>query len=279
MRKSCHFFKESLNIDASVNRFLDEVTNQMHIYIHHPDFRRSLLEDLKTSWRLKVGFDVNDRIEKQTKIWEDSYVKQIYQDTFVNNLDKELRCICGPLADTLMRGFKIPFFVDNKILKLIFPNAVAIAGGFAMRVFLLQPKVAFSVAATGVVLSGLVTFGYIDKFETVCEKAVDVRIENISKTKIKISLKKRFATAIKRNMSYGLRKMKVEIERLTEESFIADSAMHSYMKIGDKLFNCQKDIQKIDKKCSSFLIDGHLNQCRIILYDVSIFTKINIAGE
>lgn len=242
------YFKERLNIDASVNRFLDEVTNQMHRYIHHPDFRRSLLEDLKTSWRLKVGFDVNDRIEKQTKLWEDRYVHKIYWDTFVNNLDKELRSICGPLADTLMRGFKIPSFVDNKILKSIFPSAVAIAGGVAIRVFLLQPKVALSVAATGVVLSGLVTFGYIDKFETVCEKAVDVRIENMSKTEIKISLKTRFATTIKRNMSYALRKMKVEIERLTEEASDADSAMHTYMKLRDKFFSCEKDIQKIEKK-------------------------------
>lgn len=237
-----------MNIDASVNRFLDEVTNQMHRYIQHPDFTRSILEALKTSWRLKVGFDVNDRIEKETQLWEDTNVHQIYRDTFVNNLDKELRSICGPLADTLMRGFKIPFFVDNKILKSIIPSAVAIAGGVAIRVFLLQPKVALGVAATGVVLSGLVTFGYINNFETVCKKAVDVRIENISKTEIKISLKKRFATPIKRNMSYALRKMKVEIERLTEEAFVADSAMKTYMKLKDNVFKCEKDIMKIEKK-------------------------------
>lgn len=94
----------------------------------------------------------------------------------------------------------------------------------------------------------LVTFGYINNFETVCKKAVDVRIENISKTEIKISLKKRFATPIKRNMSYALRKMKVEIERLTEEAFVADSAMKTYMKLKDKVFNCEKDIMKIEKK-------------------------------
>lgn len=237
-----------MNIDASVNRFLDEVTNQMHSYIHHPNFRSSLLEELKASWRLKVGFDVNDQIEKQTKSWEDTHVHEIYQDTFVKNLDKELSCVCGPLAGTLMSGFKIPFYVDNKILKSIVPSAVSIAGGVAVRVFLLHPTVALSVAATGVVLTGLVTFGYIDNFETVCKKAVDVRIKSISKTEIKISLKKRFASAIKRNMAYALRKMKVEIERLTKEAFIADSAMRTYMKLRDKFFNCEKDIQKIEKK-------------------------------
>lgn len=220
----------------------------MHEYIHHPNFKRLLLNDLKTSWRLKVGFDVNAQIEKQTKSWEDTHVKQIYQDTFVNNLDKELRSICGPLAESLMKGFKIPFYVDNKILKSIFPSAVSIAGGVAIRAFLLQPKIALSVAATGVVLTGLVTFGYIDNFETVCEKAVGVRIENISKTEIKISLQKKFARPIIKNMRNALRKMKDEIKRLRKEALIDDSNMRTYMELRDKLFKCRRDIQKIEKK-------------------------------
>lgn len=195
-----------------------------------------------------MGFDVNDQIEKQTQSWEDRHIHQIYQDTFVRNLDKELRSICGPLAGTLMRGFKIPVHVDNKILKSIFPTVVSIAGGVAIRMFLLNPNIALSVAATGVVLTGLATFGYIDNYETVCEKAVDVRIESISKKEIKTSLKKRFATEIKRNMRYALRKMKNEIEMLTEEASIADSAKHTYMKLRDKFFNCEKDIKKIEKK-------------------------------
>ncbi|XP_065922696.1 uncharacterized protein in xynA 3'region-like [Magallana gigas] len=240
--------KESLNIDASVNRFLDEVTNQFHGYIHHPHFKSLLLKDLKTSWRLKMGSDLNAQIKRKTKLWEDTHINQIYEETFVKNIDKELRRICGPLADSLIKGFKVPFYIDNKIIKVIIPSAISIAGGVVITVFLLQPNVALGVATTGAVLSGLAAFGYIDNFETVCKKAIDVRLKNLSKTKIKKSLNERYAKAIKSNIQNALEEMKTEIDELRKEALNDYSNMLSYMELNDKLFECQKDIHNIEQK-------------------------------
>lgn len=83
-----------------------------------------------------------------------------------------------------MRGFKIPFYIDNKIIKAI-PIAVFFAGGVAITFVLLPPHVAVGIATTGVVMSGLEAFGYIDNFETVCQNAIEVRLKHLSKTKIK----------------------------------------------------------------------------------------------
>lgn len=193
-----------------------------------------------------MGFDANAQIERRTKDWEDKYIHQIYQETFVKNIDKELRKICGTLTDSLIRGFKVPFYIDNKLIKVIIPSAVSIAGGVAIKVLFLQPKVALGVAATGVVLSGLTALGYIDNFETACRKAIDVRLGNMSKKKIKESLKKRYAIAIKRNIENALKKIKIEIKKLRKEAFDDESNMQSYMELSDKLFKCQKDIQNID---------------------------------
>lgn len=53
-----------------------------------------------------MGSDLNAQIKRKTKIWEETHINQIYDETFVKNIDKELTGICGPLADSLMRGFK-----------------------------------------------------------------------------------------------------------------------------------------------------------------------------
>lgn len=68
----------------------------------------------------------------------------------------------------------------------------------------------------------------------------------MSKKKIKESLKKRYAIAIKRNIENALKKMKIEIKKLRKEAFDDESNMQSYMELSDKLFKCQKDIQNID---------------------------------
>lgn len=193
-----------------------------------------------------MGFDANAQIERRTKDWEDENIHQIYQETFVKNINKELRKICETLADSLIRGFKVPFYIDNKLIKVVIPSAVFIAGGVAIKGLLLQPKVALGVAATGVVFSGLAALGCIDNFEAVCRKAIDVRLENMSKKNIKESLKKKYAKAIKRNIQNALKEIKIKIKKLRKEALDDESNMQSYMELRDKLFECHQDIQNID---------------------------------
>lgn len=202
---------------------------------------------MKTSWRLKVGSDLNAQIKRKTKIWEETHINQIYDETFVKNIDKELTGICGPLADSLMRGFKIPFYIDNKIIKAI-PIAVFFAGGVAITFVLLPPHVAVGIATSGVVVSGLEAFGYIDNFETVCQKAIEVRLKHLSKTKIKKSLNERYARAIKSNIQNALEEMKTEMNELRKEALNDNSNMLSYMELNDKLFECKKVIHNIEQK-------------------------------
>lgn len=246
-----------MKLDGNIHRFLDALTDQLHEYIHHPDFKETLLQKVATSWRLKIGFDVNDQIERGTKKWEETHVNQIYKDIFVKNLNDKLKSICGPLAKHLMRGFQMPYDPDNKILKGILHSTVSIVGGFAIRAALFEPPVAVGLAVTGVIFAGLLNFGYTSDFKTVCKQAVDVRITNLSKTKIKTKLTQSYSRAIKTNMVKALKTMKCEIEKLREETEKRDtentintSRMGIFMSLDKTVFECKHHFQKIEKMCS-----------------------------
>lgn len=139
-----------MKLDENVNHFLDAVTDQLHGYIQQPHFKNEILKKVATSWRLKVGFDVNAQIETETKVWEKTNINQIYKNMFAKHLNDKLKTICGPLAENLMKGFKMPYDPDNTILKGILQTSVSIVGGFAIRGALFEPPVAVGLAATGV---------------------------------------------------------------------------------------------------------------------------------
>lgn len=245
-----------------MNHFLDAVTNRLHGYIQDPDFKNKILKKVATSWRLKVGFDVNAQIETETKIWEETHINLIYNDMFAKNLNDKLKTICGPLAENQMKGFKMPYDPDNTILKGILQTSVSIVGGFAIRGALFEPPVAVGLAATGIFVSALVNFGYINDYKTVCEKAVNVRINKLSEPKIKQKLEKRYATAIKQNVMEALEKMKVELEKLTEvlkerqtENTINTSRMRTFMSLDEMVSKCRQRLQKIEDMCAYPTID------------------------
>lgn len=201
--------------------------------------------------------DVNAQIEMETKVWEETHVNQIFKDMFAKNLNDKLKTICEPLAENLMKGFKMPYDPDNTILKGILQTSVSIVGGFAIRAVLFEPPVAVGLAATGVFFTALVNFGYISDFQTVCENAVNVRIQRLSKQKIREKLKERYTTSIKQNGKEALEKMKVELGEFTKvqkqketEYTIITSKMQTLLSLDDMVSRCRKRLQKIKEMCA-----------------------------
>lgn len=246
-----------MKLDENVSYFLDVVTDLLHRHIQHSDFKNKVLQNVATSWRLKVGFDVNAQIETETKIWEETYINQIYEDMFAKYLNDKLTTICGPLAENLMKGFKMPYDPDNTILKGILQTSVSIVGGFAIRGALFEPPVAVGLAATGVFFSALVNFGYISDFKTVCEKAVNVRIDKLSKRKIRQKLDERYATSIKQNVKEALEKLRDKLEKLRKvqkeretENTTNTSRMRIFVSLEDMVSKCRQRLQKIEDLCA-----------------------------
>lgn len=249
--------EETLKLNENINRFLEAVIDQLHEYVHHPDFKSKILQKVATSSRLKIGLDVNAQIQAETQRWEETHVNQVYTEIFLKNLNERLKTICGRLAENLMRGFEMPYDPENRILFGIIQTAVSIGGGFAIRGALFEPPVAVAVAVSGVIFTGLLNLGFISNFKTVCEKAVNVRIEKLSKTYLKQKLRARYETAMKNNMNEALEKMNVEIGKLTEEqkakekeNTVNNTNMRIFMSLNDMLFKCKQRLEDIEDMCA-----------------------------
>lgn len=268
----CVFIQETLQLDENVTQFLDEVAEQLHIYIQNHNFKNSILQKVATSWRLKLGLDINAQIEMETKVWEETHVNQIYKDMIAKNLNDKLKTICEPLAENLMKGFKMPYDPDNTILKGILQTSVSIVGGFAIRAVLFEPPVAVGLAATGVFFTALVNFGYINDFNTVCEKAVNVRINKLSKRKIRHKLDERYATSIKQNVEEALDKLRDKLQKLREvqkeretENTTNTSRMRIFVSLDDMVSKCRQRLQKIEDLCAQPTIDKYFKKRKNII--------------
>lgn len=252
------FWQESLKLDEKVLCFIDAVADQLHEYIHHPNFKENMLENVEKSWRFKVNVDVKEHIETETKQWEERHMHTIYDDIFVKKLNAKLQNICGSFAENLMKGFKLPYDPENKIIKGILFSAVSIVGGFVARALIFEPPVAVGVATFGIIFTGLLNFGYISDFKTVCEHAVNAGIETLSKDQIKQKLKERYENALKKNVEEALKTMKVEIEKLEKErqkketeNTVNNSRMCIFMSLNDMICNCKERLGKIEKMCDT----------------------------
>lgn len=217
------FLQEKLNLDKNIHRFLDEVTDQLDAFMHHADFKETLLLKVANSWRFKIGMDINAHFETETEKWEQTHIHQIYQDIFVNSLNEKLKSICGPLAETLMKGFDMHYNPENTNFIRLSGSIISVVGGCVFGGLILQPPVAVGVAVSGVVFSGLASYGYFDYHRKACEGALNDRIRIMSKTKIKEKLTKRYIGAIKSITAEALKTMKCEINILKEEAKLRET--------------------------------------------------------
>lgn len=237
--------------------FFDAVMDEFYKYINHPDFKNTILQNVAKSWRLKIDFDVDAQIEKETKLWEENHVNHIFMDTFVKNIHDKLRKMGDTLANNLMKGFTMPFDPENKILFAMVLSTASVFGGAAITGVLCEPPVAVGVAVSAIVFTGLVDFGFVRDFKTVCENAVNVRIKSLTKTKIKQKLKERYTKAMKTKVNEALDKMKEEIDKLKEEQKkratekdINASLILKLMPLDRLVFDCKQRLDNIVNMCA-----------------------------
>lgn len=237
--------------------FFDAVMDEFYKYINHPDFKNTILQNVAKSWRLKIDFDVDAQIEKETKLWEENHVNHIFMDTFVKNIHDKLRKMGDKLANNLMKGFTMPFDPENKILFAMVLSTASVFGGAAITGVLCEPPVAVGVAVSAIVFTGLVDFGFVRDFKTVCENAVNVRIKSLTKTKIKQKLKERYTKAMKTKVNEALEKMKEEIDKLKEEQKkratekdINASLILKLMPLDRLVFDCKQRLDNIVNMCA-----------------------------
>lgn len=238
--------------------FFDAVMDEFYKYINHPEFKNIILKNVETSWRLIIDFDVNAQIEKETKMWEEKHVNHIFMYTFVKNIHDKLRKKGDKLANNLMKGFTMPFDPENKILFAMVLSTASVLGGAAITGVLCEPPIAVGVALSGIVFTGLLDFGFVRDFKTVCDNAVKVRIESLTKTKIKQNLKTRYTKAMKTKVNEALVKMKEEIDKLKEEQEkkatekdINASIILKLMPLDRWVFDCKQRFDNIVNMCAN----------------------------
>lgn len=238
--------------NRNINRFLEAVIDQLHEYVHHPDFKSKILQKVATSSRFRVGDDVNDQIQAEIIRWEETHVNQVYTEIFLKNLNEKLKSVCRRLTKNLMRGFEMPYDPENEIWFGIIQAAI-LGGGLAIRGALFAPPVAVVVAVSGVVFTGLLNIGLINNFKTVCENAFDVRIKKLTKTYLKEKLRAKFETAMKNNVNKALEIMYVEINKLAEEqkamekeTTVNNTNMRIFMSLNEMLFKCKQRLKDIE---------------------------------
>lgn len=80
-----------------------------------------------------------------------------------------------------------------------------------------------------------------------------MRIDKLSKHKIKQILVERYATTIKQNVKEALGKMKVELDKLTEiqkeketENTINNSRMRIFISLDDMVSKCRQRLQRFE---------------------------------
>lgn len=246
-----------MNLDKNVLGFVDAVTDQLHKYILHPDFKEKILTSLAKSWRFQVNSNANAQIETETKQWEERHIPKIYNEIIVKTLNRKLQNICGPLAKSLLKGFKMPSDLGKKILKGVFFSALSIVGGCVVGVILAEPPVAVGVASAGVVVTGLINLGYVSDFKTVCEKAVDGGIKILSKKQIKQKVKEKYYEVLKESVKEALKTMKIEIdkhenklEQTNTENTDNSSKLAIFMSLDDLVFKSKQQYERL-KICVS----------------------------
>lgn len=236
--------------------FFDAVMDEFYKYINHPDFKNTILQNVAKSWRLKIDFDVDAQIEKETKLWEENHVNHIFMDTFVKNIHDKLRKMGDKLANNLMKGFTMPFDPENTIAFAMVLSTASVFGGAAIT-GVCEPAVAVGVAVSAIVFIGLLDFEFVRDFKTVCENAVNVRIKSLTKTIIKQKLKERYTKAMKTKVNEAVEKMKEEIDKLKEEQKkratekdINASIVLNLMSLDRWVFDCKQRLDNVVNMCA-----------------------------
>lgn len=251
--------EESLNIERNIETFLDNASHQLHCYLHHNEFRTSVLNDTDNFTRVTIGKALDARIEKETIAWQNKHIDEIFQKTIMKDLKKKFENIHRTLHSIKdnLKGMKTPFDVENRITTAIasgvIPSGAGLLGSFLINRKVSNSGVMIGIATagilSGIVLSSLVTYDVIDIFEVVREKAFEARINAFTKKDIMDTLRKEYFESIKKIIRAFLEgDLENEIIKI-KENIITMKNQHEFFKSEEKTLSLLQStvIQKIER--------------------------------
>lgn len=238
--------KELSNIERRIDTFLDNAANQLHQYVHGPDFKSNVLKDVGKWNRITYRQKLNTRIERETLAWQqnhiDSFRKDIVEDLMKSfeNIHRSLHSIKEDL-----KGFKTPFDVDSKIAILL-ASVVVTGGAMFLGASMINRTVPhFTISKDLVVVSCAIAgmydyFGVVDGFKTVCEKQFQAIIGFLTEYKLKKFLRETYFDVMQNSIKtfldedleqeIGMLKNNIVLMRRRQKSFKSDKDILSSLK-------------------------------------------------
>lgn len=206
--------EELFNIKGRIDIFLNEATTRLHEYVHSPHFRAEILKDTDTFTRFSIRRALDVRIEENLKAWQEQNIDNIFHEVIMEYLFEKFESIHRSLHSIKdnLKGFQTPFNVDTKIIPVIawaIKSEVGLNLNFLVMGLRLisgiseinRSKVLQGIAAAGIV-GGIIFSGLMiaraDDFETTREKAFQVRVDALTKTKVKYFLREYYFEPIQK---------------------------------------------------------------------------------
>lgn len=239
--------KELSNIERRIDTFLDNAANQLHQYVHGPDFKSNVLKDVGKWNRITYRQKLNTRIERETLAWQQNHIDSIFRKDIVEDLMKSFENIHRSLHSIKedLKGFKTPFDVDSKIAILL-ASVVVTGGAMFLGAFMINRTVPhFTISKDLVVVSCAIAgmydyLGVVDGFKTVCEKQFKAIIGFLTEYKLKKFLRETYFDVMQNSIKtfldedleqeIGMLKNNIVLMRRRQKSFKSDKDILSSLK-------------------------------------------------
>lgn len=239
--------KELSNIERRIDTFLDNAANQLHQYVHGPDFKSNVLKDVGKWNRITYRQKLNTRIERETLAWQQNHIDSIFRKDIVEDLMKSFENIHRSLHSIKedLKGFKTPFDVDSKIAILL-ASVVVTGGAMFLGASMINRTVPhFTITKDLVVVSCAIVgmydyFGVVDGFKTVCEKQFQAIIGFLTEYKLKKFLRETYFDVMQNSIKtfldedleqeIGMLKNNIVLMRRRQKSFKSDKDILSSLK-------------------------------------------------
>lgn len=235
------------NIERRIDTFLDNAANQLHQYVHGPDFKSNVLKDVGKWNRITYRQKLNTRIERETLAWQQNHIDSIFRKDIVEDLMKSFENIHRSLHSIKedLKGFKTPFDVDSKIAILL-ASVVVTGGAMFLGASMINRTVPhFTISKDLVVVSCAIAgmfdyFGVVDGFKTVCEKQFQAIIGFLTEYKLKKFLRETYFDVMQNSIKtfldedleqeIGMLKNNIVLMRRRQKSFKSDKDILSSLK-------------------------------------------------
>lgn len=239
---------------------MNEATNHLHEYIHHPDFREEIFKESDTFTRFSIRQELNSRIEKNILDWQKKHLDDIFQKIIMGHLLKKFENIHRSLHSIkdILKGFQTPFEVESKIVEVIINSAITSGKrGIALLQFCINvitysfdPKVPFGITTAAMMALRLFTFDAVpvDGFKTTRQNAFQSTVNVLTKEKIKAILSENYSEGIQKIIrAYLEGNLKKEMNKIKENISTMRNDHTAFISEKDTLFSMQKNvIQKIE---------------------------------